>query len=255
MKENGNRTNYVRKYISKLFIQPTSLPPFLEYFVTLFEFFVFTIFVSSNSHIDSLIFGSVIQRNLIIFLIGLLFLRFITRITIIKSIYILIIVWNMQCTFGIMSIIVYGLLLVNVTIDIFSKVEFSYETKNLHSSTYPWFIALHYLVFCSLTVQRYLNIDKTFIFPLCEALSIVLLIIIQFRAIMKYQEFKSLQLRFYFLSVFYAIAESFEVFVAEEPFWKNLFAIVVSQLVYEFIQWKTNTDFTVEEYLSKKMEV
>lgn len=56
MVENRNPTNIVKNLLSQIFLGPSSVPPFLEYFVTLFEFFVFTIFVSSNTWEHSLIF-------------------------------------------------------------------------------------------------------------------------------------------------------------------------------------------------------
>lgn len=187
MKENRNTSSQVRSFFSDLFMDPSSLPPFLEYFVTLFEFFTFTIFISSYSDINSLIFAPVIQRNVTIFLIALFVLRYLTRITLIKSIYVMVIVWNIQCSFGVMSIVVYGLLLMHIAIDIASKIEFSFETKNLHSSTYPWFIVLHYLLVGSITVLRYLNFSQNFIFPLCEVMAFALLILVQSRALMKYE--------------------------------------------------------------------
>ena len=167
MREHRKGTNSVLKFISQTFTEPTVIPPFFEYFVTLFEFFVFTIFVSGNTSIDPIIFPSVIQRNLIIFLVGLLVLRSVTKITLIKSIYPLFIIWNIQSEFSALSVVVYALLLTHIVIDVISKIEFSFETKNLHSSTHPWFIALHYFIMVSLTVVRYINFSKGFIFPLC----------------------------------------------------------------------------------------
>jgi hypothetical protein len=207
MKEHRKRANSALNFLSQLFTEPTVIPPFFEYFITLFEFFTFTIFVSANSSVDPLIFPSVIQRNLILFMVGLLLLRAVTKITLIKSIYPMLLIWNLNADFTIMSVVVYALLITHIVIDMISKIEFSFETKNLHSSTYPWFIALHYFILTAITVLRYLNFSKGFVFPLCSILSFGLLILIQFRTIMKYEQFKNLHIRFYFLTCFFAVAE------------------------------------------------
>jgi hypothetical protein len=122
MKEHGKRANPAFNFFSQVFNEPTVIPPFFEYFITLFEFFTFTIFVSANSSIDPLIFPSVIQRNLILFMVGLLLLRAVTKITLIKSIYPMILIWNLNSDFTIMSVIVYALLLTHILIDVISKV-------------------------------------------------------------------------------------------------------------------------------------
>lgn len=183
--------------------------------MTLFEFFTFTIFISSNSLIGkSLIFADVIQRNMIIFLSLMFVLRYLTRLEIIKSIYVMLIVWNVQCSFGFMAIIVYALIFAHLCIDVVSKMEFSFETKNIHSSTYPWLLAIHYTFMCTLTIIRFENLPKNFIFPLCEIGVAFIMLIFQERAIYKYEDFKNIHLRFYFLTAFYAFAEIYEIFVA-----------------------------------------
>lgn len=105
-----------------------------------------------------------------------------------------------------MAITVYALIFLHLCIDVVSKMEFSFETKNIHSSTYPWLIAVHYVAVCSITIIRFVKLPQTFIFPLCEIGVALLMLILQERAIYKYEDFKNIHLRFYFLTAFYAIA-------------------------------------------------
>lgn len=116
---------------------------------------------------------------MIIFLSLIFILRYLTRLQIIKSIYVMLIIWNVQFQFGIMSIIVYVLICVHLCIDIVSKIEFSFETKNVHTSTYPWLIGIHYIVLISLTVLRFVNLPQKFIFPLCEIGAAIIMLILQ----------------------------------------------------------------------------
>lgn len=86
-------------------------------------------------------------------------------------------------------------------------MEFSFETKNVHVSTYPWLIVIHYISMSSLTVLRFLDLKQKFIFPLCEIGAVLLMLILQERALYKYVDFKNIQIRFYFLTALYALAE------------------------------------------------
>lgn len=210
----ANARTYCRHLTTQLFTAPSSTPPFLEYFLTLFELFTFTLFISSHTlTAHPVIFPQIIQRNLIILLSLLLLLRHFTRLSLVKAIYALIIVWNVQCEFTIVSIFVYLLLLTHVVIDILSKIEFSFESKNVHTSTYPWILAVHYIGVVVITVVRFVPLPMMYIFPLCEIAATLLLFVVQYRSISKYQDYKNLMLRFYLLSCFYALGELYEIFI------------------------------------------
>lgn len=86
-------------------------------------------------------------------------------------------------------------------------MEFSFETKNVHVSTYPWLIVVHYTFMSSLTVLRYVDLTLNYIFPLCEIGAVLFMLVLQEKALYKYVDFKNVKLRFYFLTAFYALAE------------------------------------------------
>ncbi len=62
---------------------------------------------------------------------------------------------------------VYLLVVVHVGIDVISKMEFSFETKNVHSSTYPWMMALQYMFVATMSVLRFIRLPQPYILPLC----------------------------------------------------------------------------------------